>query len=333
MRIGGLDIDRRVALVAEIGNNHEGDAAVAREMVIAAAAAGADAVKFQTFRAERYVSPSDERRFVQLKRFELADDDVVALAAQARGAGIAFMSTPFDIPSVELLEPLVDALKVASGDLDFFPLLRRVAATDRPLVLSTGVSDMARINRALDEVRAIRGGLADVAVLHCTSAYPAPAADARLRAIPWLAERLPCPVGFSDHTLGLDAAPLAVALGARIVEKHFTLEGIESDFRDHELSLTPPQMAELARRIRSAEEMLGTPGKELLDVERGVADAVRRSIAAGRDLPAGHVVAEADLAWLRPGGGVAPGREWTLVGRTLRRPVRQGERITHADLA
>jgi sialic acid synthase SpsE len=333
MRIGGLDISERVALVAEIGNNHEGDAGLAREMLRAAAASGVHAVKFQTFRAERYVSPSDERRFAQLKRFELSDDDVRSLAQQASDAGVAFISTPFDLPSVDLLEPIVDALKVASGDLDFFPLVRRVAATDRPLVLSSGVSDLARIHRALDEVRAVRGHLDDVALLHCTSAYPAPPSDANLRAIPYLAERLPVPIGFSDHTMGLDAAPLAVALGARIVEKHMTLEGIESGFRDHELSLTPPQMEELARRIALAEELLGGGGKEVRDVERGVAEAVRRSISAGRDLPAGHVLREEDLVWLRPGGGVAPGREWTLVGRTLSRDLRGGERITESELA
>jgi len=332
MRIGSVDTDQRVALVAEIGNNHEGDAAVAEEMVRAAAGTGVAAVKLQTFHADRFVAPSDERRFAQLKRFELADDAVVGLAATAKELGIGFISTPLDLPSVDLLEPIADVLKVASGDLDFFPLVRRVAATDRPLVLSSGVSDLARINRALDEVRAVRGDLRDVAVLQCTSAYPAPAADINLRAIPWLAERLPCTVGFSDHTIGLDAVPLAVALGARVIEKHFTLEGIESDFRDHELSLTPPQMAELARRIELAETLLGRPGKEVLEVERPVAEAVRRSVAAGRDLPAGHVLGDDDLVWVRPGGGVAPGREWTLVGRTLARPLRAGERITEQEL-
>ena len=333
MRIGAHDIDERVALVAEIGNNHEGDVEVARAIVRAAAAAGAQAIKLQTFGAERFVAPSDERRFAQLKRFELSGDEVRSLAQEAKDAGVAFISTPLDLESVDLLEPIADALKVASGDLDFFPLLRRVAATDRPLVLSSGVSDLPRIHRALDEVLAVRGSLDDVALLHCTSAYPSPAADANLRAIPYLADRLPVRIGFSDHTLGLDAAPLAVALGARIIEKHMTLEGIESDFRDHALSLTPPQMAELAERLALAEELLGSPGKEVLDVERDVAAAVRRSIAAGRDLPAGHVVREEDLVWLRPGGGVAPGREWTVLGRTLRRDLSRGERITEHELA
>ena len=329
MNIGSHDIDERVMLVAEIGNNHEGDAARAEEMVRAAAAAGADAVKLQTFHADRFVSPSDERRFAQLSRFQLPDEVVVRLAEVARLSGVAFISTPLDLPSVDLLEPLVDALKIASGDLDFYPLLRRVAATDRPLILSSGVSDLARIHRALDEV----GPREDIAVLQCTSAYPAPPADAHLRAIPWLAERLARPIGFSDHTVGLDAAPLAVALGARIVEKHFTLEGIESEFRDHELSLTPPQLTELARRIRAAEELLGRPGKQVLEVEAGLVDAVARSVAAGRDLPAGHALREEDFVWLRPGGGVAPGREWVLAGRTLTRDVAAGERITEEDVA
>ena len=333
MNIGSHDIGERVALVAEIGNNHEGDAARAEEMVRAAAAAGADAVKLQTFHAGRFVMPADERRFAQLSRFQLPDEEVVRLAEIAHASGIAFVSTPLDLPSVDLLEPIVDALKIASGDLDFFPLLRRVAATDRPLILSTGVSDLARINRALDEVAAVRGSLDQVAVLHCTSAYPAPPQDAHLRAIPWLAERLPCPIGFSDHTIGLDAPPLAVALGARIVEKHFTLAGIESDFRDHELSLTPPELTELERRIRAAEALLGRAAKEVLEIEAGLVDAVARSVAAGRDLPAGHELCDEDLVWLRPGGGVAPGREWVLVGRTLTRAIAAGERIAEGDVA
>jgi N,N'-diacetyllegionaminate synthase len=333
MRIGPLNIDERVALVAEIGNNHEGDPDRAREMVRAAAGAGADAVKLQTFKTERYVQPSDERRFAQLRRFELPDEVVVELAGLARENGAAFMSTALDVPSVDLLEPIVDAFKIASGDLDFIPLLRRVAATDRPIVLSSGVSDVARIQRGLETVREVRGNVDDVAVLHCTSAYPAPAEDARLNAIPFLAAELPVPVGLSDHTVGLDAAPLAVALGARIVEKHFTLEGIESDFRDHALSLTPPEMAELRRRIDAAQAMLGTPGKDVLEVEKPLVDAVRRSICINADRPAGHVIGEEDLVWLRPAGGIAPGDEATVVGRTLARDLAAGDRITLEDLA
>jgi N,N'-diacetyllegionaminate synthase len=333
MNIGPHDLDQRVLLVAEIGNNHEGDPAVAEEMVRAAGEARAHAVKFQTFRAERFVSPSDERRFAQLKRFELADADVIRLAEVAREIGVAFISTPLDLPSVDLLAPLVDALKVASGDLDFFPLVRRVAATDRPLILSTGVSDLARVHRALDEVKAVRGTLDQVAVLQCTSVYPTPASAANLRAIPWLAERLPCTIGFSDHTLGLEAATLAVAMGARIIEKHMTLEGVDSDFRDHALSLTPPQMSELVDRVHLAEELLGRPGKKVLDIEGDVVRAVGRSVAAGRDLTAGHVLRDEDLVWLRPGGGVAPGREWVLLGRRLTRAISAGEQIAEGDVA
>ena len=320
------NIDERVVLVAEIGNNHEGDRRRAREMVRARRGrrrrrGQAPDVPGRALRAALRRAPLRAARALRAAPTTWSPSSPTWRATPAS----AFISTPFDLPSVDLLEPLVDAFKIASGDLDFIPLLRRVAATDKP-VDPVDRRERPRDGSSAASTRCAMSAAAceDVAVLHCTSAYPAPAEDARLRAIPCLAERCACPIGFSDHTLGLDAAPLAVALGARIVEKHFTLEGIESDFRDHELSLTPPRWPSSCAASRPPRQMLGTPGKDVLEVERPLVDAVRRSIAVGADLPAGHVVAEDDLVWLRPGGGIAPGDEATVVGRALRaRPGRR----------
>lgn len=327
MRIGSFDTDDRVLVVAEIGNNHEGEIAVARELVEAAADAGADAVKFQTFRTAAFVSPSDEERYERMSRFELSPDAFAELAELAHSRSLLFLSTALDLESVDALAPIVDAYKVASGDVDFVPLLERIAGTGLPVVISTGQSELPEIERA---VAALGGG---VAVLHCVSSYPAPDDELNLRAIAVLAERLPgCTIGFSDHTTGLDAGPLAVAAGARIVEKHVTLDRNFSAFRDHALSLEPAELRELVERIRRAEALLGVADKSVQPSERDARTAIRRSIAAARPLPAGHVLALGDLVWTRPADGLQPGEEGLVVGRALRRAVEQGEHIRADDV-
>lgn len=331
MNIGGHDIARQVMVVAEIGNNHEGDFGRAQEMVRAAAASGAHAVKFQTLRAEQLVGVSNPARLAQLRGYELSFDQFEALASLAAGEGILFMSTPLDLESLALIERIGAAVKIASGDNDFVPLLRRAARGKLPLIISSGVSDLAAMERTVAVVREERpeGGLA---LLHAVSAYPTPPEQANLRAIGALAERFGLPVGYSDHTLGIDAAVLSVALGARIIEKHFTLEGIESDFRDHALSAKPAEMAELVRRVAEAEALLGSPEITVTEAESGNAVAIRRSIVAGADLPAGHVLREEDLAWVRPGDGLRPGEEDAVVGRALRRDVAAFEPLSADDV-
>jgi sialic acid synthase SpsE len=311
MRIGDRELDGPPLLVAEIGNNHEGDPGVARELVEAAAAAGAGAVKTQVFRTEGIVRRRDAARFAQLERFRLPDTVHEELAALARARGLLFVATPLDLDSAAFLAPLVDAFKVASGDNDFLPLLDAVGRAGTPVLFSTGLSEMA-------DVRATKARLE--------------AAGAAPDAIAALAAELRCVVGYSDHTIGIETAVAAAALGARIVEKHFTLRHDFSDFRDHQLSADPVQLHRLADALRAVPGMLGEPVKRVLDEERALLAPVRRSIAAARDLPAGHVVALADLAWLRPRDGLEPGREDELVGRTLAREVAGGDSILLEDL-
>lgn len=334
MRIGDIDVRERVLVVAEIGNNHEGDAGRARELVQAAAETGVHAVKFQTFRAERFVSPSEAKRVEQLRGFELSYDDFAGLAELARSLGLLFLSTPLDLESADFLEGIADGYKIASGDNDFYALVERVARSDRPLVISTGLSDLAQIERTVGLVEEVRGEAAreSLALLHCVSSYPATPDELNLLAIPYLAERLPYPIGYSDHSTGSTAALAAVALGARIVEKHFTLAGIESDFRDHALSAKPAEMAELVRRVAEAEALLGSPEIAIAEAETGNAVAIRRSIVAGADLAAGHVLREEDLAWVRPGDGLRPGQEALLVGRALRRDVAAFDPLSADDV-
>jgi N,N'-diacetyllegionaminate synthase len=333
VRIGDRELTGPPLLVAEIGNNHEGDAGVARELVEAAAAAGADAVKTQVFRTEGIVRRRDAARFAQLERFRLGDEVHEELAALARSRGLLFVATPLDLDSAAFLEPLVDALKIASGDNDFLPLLDRVAAAGKPVLFSTGLSEMGDVRATKARLEA--GGLESdaIAVLHCVTAYPIAVERANLAAIGALAEELGCVVGYSDHTIGIETAVAAAALGARVVEKHFTLRHDFSEFRDHQLSADPAQLARLAEALRAVPGMLGEPVKRVLDEERALLAPVRRSIAAARDLPAGHVVSLGDLTWLRPRDGLEPGREGELVGRTLARDVGGGESILLEDLA
>ena len=329
------DLPGRVLIVAEIGNNHEGDPRVALELLNRAAEAGADAVKFQTYRTELFVRPADASRFERLKRFELAPADFARLAGAAHAAGLLFFSTPLDLESARVLAPLVDAFKIASGDVTFVPLLQQVAQTGKPVILSSGASGLEEIRSAIGVIRKGRPSeraSAPIVVLHCVSCYPAPDGQASLRSIPFLARELGCPVGYSDHTLGIDAPVFAAVLGARIVEKHFTLDKQYSDFRDHQLSADPADLKELVARIRRFEAMAGSESKPLQPCESAMQQAIRRSIVALADLPAGHVVAHSDLSWMRPASRLAPGQEQALTGRRVRRPLLAGEAIAVDDV-
>jgi sialic acid synthase SpsE len=334
MLVGDWDLAEKVLVVAEVGNNHEGSYALAEELVGLAARAGAGAVKFQTIVPERLVSPLLAERVAQLKRFQLSFGDFERLAKVAAAEGVMFLSTPFDLESVARLDPLVPAFKVASGDNNFWPLLEAVAATAKPLLLSTGLADLEGLAKAksfIEGAWAARGVAGQLALLHCVTCYPVPPADANLRAMAELG-KLGVTVGYSDHTLGVEAAVLSVALGARIVEKHFTIDHHHSSFRDHQLSADPDQMAELVRRVAQAEELLGTGGKAVGRCEEAGAQGARRSLVAAADLPAGARLAWEHLDWLRPGGGLAPGEEGPLLGRALARALRRGEMILPADL-
>lgn len=334
MRIGRLDTAKSVVIMAEIGNNHEGDVAVARQLVEAAAAAGADAVKFQTFDPAHYVARADAERFARLERFRLSAAEFASLAELARSLGLAFVSTPLDLGSVAILEPLVDALKISSGDNTFFPLIRAVARTGAPVIASTGLADTAEVEQLVAAIRgtwAEEGITGELALLHCVSSYPVEPAEANLRAIEALPAAFDCEVGYSDHTTGIDASLVAVALGARVIEKHFTLDKAYSSFRDHALSADPPELAELVRRVRAVEQMLGAATLAVQPSEAGGRVAMRRSVVAVADLARGHLLEPGDLTWVRPGGGMPPGGEQLLLGRRLVRDVVAGERLDLRD--
>lgn len=326
----------RCEVIAEAGINHGGDEGMAHALVDAAADAGADAVKFQTYVPELTALPGAPLAAYQRGRLEgdmldlarrhcLELDAWPRLAAHAADRGIVFCSTAFDLPSLELIVALgVDRLKVPSGEIVNAPLVRAAARTGLPAMVSTGMSTLAEVRRAIDWWDVEDG--AEIAVLHCTSAYPTPASEANLRAMLTLAIETGRPVGLSDHTLGRAAACTAVAMGACIVEKHLTLDhGLPGP--DHESSATPDELAALVAGVREVETLLGSARKEPGATELGVRPVARRSLRFARDLAAGHVLREEDLVALRPGTGVGVEHTDDLVGRELDGAVRAGDAV------
>ena len=331
MKIAAHDLAEKILIVAEIGNNHEGNFEVACRMVEAAADAGVDAVKFQTFKTKLFTSNADPARFERLSKFELTQPQFGQLAALASKRGVIFFSTPLDLESARFLAPIVPVFKIASGDNNFWPLIEFVAGSGKPVIISTGMTDLAHVVRTADFAK-VKGAAGRLAFLHCVAAYPAPANELNLRAIPALAAAVDCPIGWSDHTLTGDACLAAAAVGARIIEKHFTLDKNFSAFRDHQLSADPAEMRRIVDGVRQVETFLGTPAKTVQPSEQATITPARRSIAAATDLPRGHRVRPEDLMWVRPAIGLPPGEERRVVEHTLARDVKTGEAITEKDL-
>jgi len=330
MKIGEINTREKVLIIAEIGNNHEGSYTLAEEMIGLAAEAGADAVKFQTFQTEYYVSVDDVERYKRLKSFELRYNEFEKLSRVAKGAGILFISTPFDLESALFLDSIVDALKIASGDNNFYPLIKKVAETGKPIIMSTGLADIQQIIKSktlIEKIWTQQDIIQDLAILHCVSAYPVEPKYANLQAIKTLCQSFNCTIGFSDHTLGTNAAIVSVGLGARIIEKHFTIDKHFSDFRDHQLSTDPKEMKQLIQSVKEVEKMLGSGDKVPQLPEKDSTTQVRRSIVAKYPLSEGHIFQWDDITWIRPGGGLDPGEEQRIIGKRLNQDVQKGGKI------
>lgn len=332
MKIGNLCTTKKVIIIAEVGNNHEGNFEVARSMVRRAAEAGADIVKFQTFVTEFFVNPAQKERFERLKTFQLSFPQFEQLSRDARDAGVLFMSTPFDLDSAEFLRDIVPAFKIGSCENTFYPLLKLVASFAKPMVISSGLVNLQQLKSTVDFLNlefARNNKIAELAILHCVSLYPVKPELANLKAISTLRKELSTEIGYSDHVKGINGSLAAVALGARIVEKHFTLNKNQSAFRDHQLSADPEDFHNLVRGIREIEQMLGSEERDISDEEATQIPLVRRSIVARRAMKAGEMITSECLAWTRPSGGLSPGCEEKLLGNRLRKDVAQGEILTH----
>ena len=322
-------------IIGEAGVNHNGSLHTAIELVEAAAASGCDAVKFQTWRTERVYSPTLSRKpeyqiestpageseFETIRKLELSYDDFRVIKAECERRNIAFVSTPDEIDSAKFLVGLgVPFLKIASQDLTNPHLIGRFAQLGVPILLSTGASSFAEVAVAMD---AVDRWCSDVALLHCVSSYPVDVDQMNLSVIPKLQSAFGRPVGLSDHTVSSDAALVSLGLGARIFEKHLTLD-TSSEGPDHRASMTPDELREYCERIRKAWNGLGNGNKRVLPVEEDVRAAFSRYLVANSDLPSGHKICLDNIDFRKTSGGIAPRNIDLVVGSILRAAVSSG---------
>jgi N-acetylneuraminate synthase/N,N'-diacetyllegionaminate synthase len=326
-------------VIAEAGVNHDGDVQVAHRLVDVAAECGADAVKFQTFAPDALVAvdarttPYQQRAGSELTQSQLLsaltlpEGAWTELRDHARERGLIFFSTPFDLDSAEMLVRLgVPVLKTASGELTNLPFLDALADLGLPLMISTGMAELDEVDAAV----AVTAKKVDIALFHCVSAYPAPLEECNLRAIPAMQQRYQVPVGWSDHSLGSTTAVAAAALGARVFEKHFTLDSTAPG-PDHAASLEPDQLAAYVRAVRDTVLALGDGVKRRVPSEQENAPLVRRSWHAARDLAPGDLLAPEDLVALRPESGIPVAQD--LLGRRITRPVAARQPLGPDDVA
>lgn len=330
----------KVIIIAEAGVNHNGDLAMARRMVLEARKAGADYVKFQTAVPELVISTfapkaeyqkettgSEQSQLEMCKAIHLPLSDYAGLAELCRSEGIGFMSTPFDLVSIDCLAALdMDYWKIPSGEITNLPYLRKIGALGGKIIMSTGMATLEEVETAVEVLEKAGTPRSQIWLLHCTTQYPAPYESVNLRAMDALTTLGCAGVGYSDHTVGTDVAVAAVARGARIVEKHFTLD-CNLPGPDHRASLEPKQLAEFVAAIRRTEAALGSGVKEAAAAERPNIEIARKSIVAARDIAAGELLTEENLACKRPGGGVSPMLWDEVIGKRAKRAFAADELI------
>ena len=334
----------RTIIIAEAGVNHNGSMERAREMVAAAKEAGADYVKFQTAVPELVIStyaPKAEyqkdtdgtgrSQLEMCKAIHLPLDAYAELKALCEETGIGFMSTPFDLVSIDLLAELgQDYMKVPSGEISNLPYLERIAYHGIPVIISTGMATTEEARRAIDILTSGPLTTDDITVLHCNTQYPTPMRDVNLRAMLTLRDALGVKTGYSDHTTGIEVPVAATALGAAVVEKHFTLSR-ELPGPDHKASLEPQELKQMVRAIRNIELALGSSDKHVTDSERGNMAVARKSIVALRDIKEGEILTEENITTKRPGNGISPMRWHEILGTRAIRDFGADELIETAQ--
>lgn len=347
--ITGVKIGKRIInskspcfIIAEAGVNHNGRVALAKKLVDVAKAAGADAVKFQTFLAKNLAikdsSMADyqkknigiqESQFSMLRKLELRDEDFISIKKYCDRKKIIFLSTPHSEDAVDFLFPLVPAYKVGSGDITNLPLLRKIAGKKKPIILSTGMSTLTEIKEAVKAIK--KQGNNKIILLHCTTNYPCPLEEVNLRAMPAIEKKIDCLVGYSDHTLGDLVPVMAIAMGARVIEKHFTLDK-NLPGPDHKASLEPKELKNMVERIRDAEKALGQNDKKPTKSEEKTKKVARKSIVANVDIPKGTKIAKNMLIMKRPGTGIAPGLARRVIGKRAKIDIAKDTLILFEDL-
>lgn len=325
-------------IIAEAGINHNGSLQNALKMVDAAKDAGADIIKFQTFNPEEEVSkfaplaeyqkknvPAAKSQLEMIKKYYLSEEEFRIIRDYCREVGISFLSTPSDLKSIEVLKKLdVNCWKIPSNEITDFPYLREIGKTEQKVILSTGMSTLGEIEAAINVLR--EAGTTEISLLHCTTEYPTPYDQVNLKVISALKQKFGCEVGYSDHTQGIEVSIAAVAMGATIIEKHFTLDR-NMDGPDHIASLEPQELCQLVRAIRNVEKSFGVEEKKVMECEKKNILVARKSIVARREIKKGEVFDENMITTKRPGNGISPMKWLDIIGSVAEKDYKEDEII------
>lgn len=334
----------KVLIIAEAGVNHNGSLRIAKQLIDKAAEAGVDYVKFQTFKAEKLVAKSaqkaayqientgnKESQFEMIKKLELDKSKHLTLIEHCKLRGIKFLSTAFDHDSVDLLQALgIDVFKIPSGEITNLPFLKKIAQTNKPIILSTGMANIGEIENALDLLYANGADKNNITVLHCNTEYPTPIEDVNLKAMNTIGDTFKVAFGYSDHTLGIEVPIAAVARGAVCIEKHFTLDR-NMEGPDHRASLEPHELNAMVKAIRNIEKALGSGIKKPSKSEQKNITIARKSIHTSRAIKKGQIIKESDLEMKRPGDGISPMNMKWVIGRTATKDLAEDSKIAFQD--
>lgn len=325
-------------IIAEAGVNHNGSIELAKKLIDAAVDAGVDAVKFQTFKSEKLVSRNaekaeyqkkstseEESQFDMLKKLELDVESHNVLMNYCKNKGIMFLSTAFDLESIDLLNELgLEIFKIPSGEITNYPYLKKIGKLKKKVILSTGMSNMQEVKEAVNVLK--NNGTKDIIILHCNTEYPTPMECVNLRAMNTIKDELNVEVGYSDHTLGIEVPIAAVAMGAKVIEKHFTLDK-NMEGPDHKASLEPQELKEMVLRIRNIEKALGNGKKEPSKSEFKNLEVARKSIVADRKIKKGEIFTEDNITCKRPGNGISPMKWEEVIGKIAVKDFDEDEMI------
>lgn len=318
-------------IIAEIGNNHEGSFKIAKKLILQAKKTGVDAVKFQTYITDDFIHRKEKKRYRTLKSFQLSQNDFIKLKKIAKKHKLKFISTPFDFESAKFLNKLVDYFKVASSDNNFYQLISYILSYNKPVIISLGFLKLSEILKLekfiLKEIKILKF-TKTVHFLYCVSSYPVKNKDINLNNILILKRKLKIPIGFSDHTVGLDSSYLASILGAKIIEKHFTLSKKFSNFRDHLLSSDPKEMKLLVQMIKKIPVLLGNKKRTITKDEMKIARNSRRSIYLRKDLKKGERLKKDHIKFLRPFKNSKPNDFNFILNRKAKKNLNKGKEIT-----
>ena len=323
----------KVFIVAEIGNNHEGNLSNAFKLIDKAKEAGVDAVKFQTYDVKKYYSSNtDKKRIKRLIKFQLSYSSIIKLSKYAKKLGLVFFSTPFDEESAVFLNKIQNIFKISSGDNDFYNLIGKVLTFNKPIIISTGMMDFKEVKRLYQFIKK-KKFKNQICFLHCVSSYPVPINELNLNSIRFLKEKLPdCIIGYSDHSDSIESCILSAHLGANVIEKHFTLDKNFSSYRDHKLSATPTEMKRLVETVRNLDNILGKKNKFIQKCEKEGLIASRRSIASNKILKKNTIIEANDIFYVRPRARFSISDAKKLIGKKVKKDMKYGEQFKLKNL-